>query len=116
MAEWLWLLTSNHWPVTTVGSSRASIATCEKAIQLAYGMSVVLLGRLFVPEIMYKGAPEVFPHQLIWKVIISLSKKLNVDWFVLVISGNEIFAHLALRYEKISIAGIVLVGTEFILV
>jgi hypothetical protein len=39
------------------------ILSCEEAIQLAYGTSVVLLRCLFVPEIMHGRAPEVFLHQ-----------------------------------------------------
>jgi hypothetical protein len=39
------------------------ILSCEEAIQLAYGKSVVLLRCPFVPEIMHGGAPEVFLHQ-----------------------------------------------------
>jgi hypothetical protein len=35
----------------------------KEAIQLAYGMSVVLLKCPFVPEIMHGGAPEIFLHQ-----------------------------------------------------
>jgi hypothetical protein len=37
-------------------------------IQLAYRMLVVLLGCLFVTEKVHKEAPEVFLHQLSWKV------------------------------------------------
>jgi hypothetical protein len=39
------------------------ILSCEEAIQLAYGMSVVLLRCPFVPEKMHGRAPEVFLHQ-----------------------------------------------------
>jgi hypothetical protein len=39
------------------------ILSCEEAIQLAYGTSVVLLKCPFVPEIMHGRAPEVFLHQ-----------------------------------------------------
>jgi hypothetical protein len=39
------------------------IPSCEEAIQLAYGTSVVLLRCLFVPEIMHGRAPEVFLQQ-----------------------------------------------------
>jgi hypothetical protein len=39
------------------------ILSCEEAIQLAYGTSVVLLRCPFVPEIMHGKAPEVFLHQ-----------------------------------------------------
>jgi hypothetical protein len=40
------------------------ILSCEEAIQLAYGTSMVLLGCLFnVPEIMHGRAPEVLFHQ-----------------------------------------------------
>jgi hypothetical protein len=35
------------------------ILSCEEAIQLAYGTSVVLLRFPFVPKIMYVRAPEV---------------------------------------------------------
>jgi hypothetical protein len=35
------------------------IISCEEAIQLAYGTSVVLLRCPFVPEIMHGRAPEV---------------------------------------------------------
>jgi hypothetical protein len=46
--------------LTAVNSIRsARILSCEKAIQLAYGMSVVLLRCLSVPETIHKGAPEV---------------------------------------------------------
>jgi hypothetical protein len=66
VAKWLRLLTSNDLPLTAVGSNPDrdfGILSCEKAIQLAYGMSVVLLRRPFVPEIMHGWAPEVFLHQ-----------------------------------------------------
>jgi hypothetical protein len=39
------------------------ILSCVEAIQLAYGMSVVLLRCPFMPEKMHRGAPEVFLHQ-----------------------------------------------------
>jgi hypothetical protein len=39
------------------------IISCEEAIELAYGTSVVLLRCPFVPEIMNARAPEVFLHQ-----------------------------------------------------
>jgi hypothetical protein len=39
------------------------ILSCEEAIQLVYGTSVVLLRCPFVPEIMLERAPEVFLHQ-----------------------------------------------------
>jgi hypothetical protein len=39
------------------------ILSCEETIQLAYRMSVVLLGCPFVPEIMHGRTPEVFFHQ-----------------------------------------------------
>jgi hypothetical protein len=39
------------------------ILSCEEAIQLAYGTSVVLLRCPFEPEIMHGRAPEVFLHQ-----------------------------------------------------
>jgi hypothetical protein len=38
-------------------------SSCEGAIQLAYGTSVVLLGCQFVSEIMDGRRPEVFLHQ-----------------------------------------------------
>jgi hypothetical protein len=44
------------------------ILSCEEAIQLAYGTSVVLLRFPFVPEIIHGRAPEVFLHQLSWNV------------------------------------------------
>jgi hypothetical protein len=43
--------------------SRLWILSCEEAIQLAYGTSVVILRCPFVPEIMHGRAPEVFLHQ-----------------------------------------------------
>jgi hypothetical protein len=46
------------------------ILLCEETIQLAYGMSVVLLRFLFVPELMYGRAPEVFLNQESWNVAI----------------------------------------------
>jgi hypothetical protein len=46
------------------------ILSCEEAIQLAYGTSVVLLRCPFVPEIMHGKAPEVFLHLLSWNVAI----------------------------------------------
>jgi hypothetical protein len=52
--------------LTAVGSNPDRdfwILSCEEAIQLAYGTSVVLLGCTFVPEIMHRRAPEVFFHQ-----------------------------------------------------
>jgi hypothetical protein len=39
------------------------ILSCEEAIQLAYGTSVVLLRCTFVPEVMHGRVPEVFLHQ-----------------------------------------------------
>jgi hypothetical protein len=39
------------------------ILSCEEAIQLAYGTSVVRLRCPFVPEIMHGRAPEFFLHQ-----------------------------------------------------
>jgi hypothetical protein len=39
------------------------ILTCDEAIQLAYGTSVILLRCPFVPEIMHGRATEVFLHQ-----------------------------------------------------
>jgi hypothetical protein len=44
------------------------ILSCEEAIQLAYGMSVVLLRCPFVPEIMHGRAPEIYLHYLSWNV------------------------------------------------
>jgi hypothetical protein len=38
------------------------ILSCEEAIQLAYGTSVVLLGCQLVPEIMHGRGHEVFLH------------------------------------------------------
>jgi hypothetical protein len=39
------------------------ILSCEEAIELAYGTSVVLFRCPFVPEIIHGGAPEIFLHQ-----------------------------------------------------
>ena len=39
------------------------ILSCEEAIQLAYGTSVVQLRCALVPDIMHGGTPEVFLHQ-----------------------------------------------------
>jgi hypothetical protein len=39
------------------------ILSCEEAIQLAYGTSVVLLRCPSVPEKMHGRTPEVFLHQ-----------------------------------------------------
>jgi hypothetical protein len=39
------------------------ILSCEEAIQLAYGTSVVLLRCPFVPEIMHGSAHEVFFYE-----------------------------------------------------
>jgi hypothetical protein len=61
MAEWLILLTSNHLPLTAVGSNPDRDFGFFH-VQLAYRTSVVLLRFSFVPEIMYR-APEVFLHQ-----------------------------------------------------
>jgi hypothetical protein len=45
-----------------VGSPTGTwILSCEEAIQLAYRISVVLLGCSFVPEIMHGRAPEGLP-------------------------------------------------------
>jgi hypothetical protein len=44
------------------------ILSCEEAFQPANGTAVVLLRFPFVPEINYRRAPEVFLHQLSWKV------------------------------------------------
>ena len=65
MAGWLESLAYNHLPLTAVGSNpdRDLILTCEEAIQLAYGTSVVLLSCPIVSEIMHRGAPEAFLHQ-----------------------------------------------------
>jgi hypothetical protein len=46
------------------------IFSCEEAVQLAYGMSMVLFRCPFVPEIMHRRASEVFLHQLSWNVAI----------------------------------------------
>jgi hypothetical protein len=46
------------------------VLSCEEAIQLAYGTSMVLLRCPFVPEIMHGRAPEVFLHQSSWNVAI----------------------------------------------
>jgi hypothetical protein len=46
------------------------ILSCEEAIQLAYGTSVVLPRCPFIPEIMHGRVPEVFLHQLSWNVAI----------------------------------------------
>jgi hypothetical protein len=58
----------NHLPLTDVGSNPARghlawILSCEEAIHLAYGSSVVLLMYPFVPEIMHGRASEVFLYQ-----------------------------------------------------
>jgi hypothetical protein len=66
VAEWIRSLTSNHLPLTAVGSNldrKIWILSCEEAIQLAYEMSVVLLRCPIVPEIMHGRAPEVFLQQ-----------------------------------------------------
>jgi hypothetical protein len=65
-------LISNHLPLTALGSNPEGtwILSCEEAIQLAYGTSVVLLQCPFVHEIMHGGAPEVFLHKLSWNVAI----------------------------------------------
>jgi hypothetical protein len=42
----------------------------EEAIQLAYGMFVVLHSCQFVPEIMQERAPDDFLHQYSWKVAV----------------------------------------------
>jgi hypothetical protein len=72
VGEWLRSLTSNYLPLTAVGSNldRTWIFSCEEAIQLAYGTTVVLLRCPFVPEIMHGGAPEVFLRQFSWNVAI----------------------------------------------
>jgi hypothetical protein len=46
------------------------ILSCEEAIQLAYGTSVVLFRCPFVPEIMQRRPYEVFLHQYSWNVAI----------------------------------------------
>jgi hypothetical protein len=46
------------------------ILSCEEVIQLAYGTSMVPFRCLFVPEIMHRGAPEVFLQQLSWNIAI----------------------------------------------
>ena len=65
MAEWLESLTYNHLPLTDVGSNltRGLNLSCEEAIQLACGRSVVLPRCPPVPEIMYGGTSGVFLHQ-----------------------------------------------------
>jgi hypothetical protein len=64
VAEWLRSLTSNHLPLTAVGSIPTGFySKCEEAIQLAYGTLMVLLRCPFEPEIMHGRAPEVFLHQ-----------------------------------------------------
>jgi hypothetical protein len=42
---------------------RLCILSCKEVIQLAFRMSVVLLWCLFMPEIMYGKASEVFFNQ-----------------------------------------------------
>ena len=61
VAEWLESLTQNYLPLTA--HQGLWILSCQEAIQLAYGTSVVLLRCPLVPEIMYGGALEVFLHQ-----------------------------------------------------
>jgi hypothetical protein len=69
IVEWLRPLTSNHLPLTAVGSAGNFVnLSSDEAIQLPHGTSVVLLRCLFVPKIMHGGAPEVFLHQYSWKV------------------------------------------------
>jgi hypothetical protein len=46
-----------------VSRQRLWILSCEKAIQLAYGTSAVLIRCPFLPEITHEGAPEVFLHE-----------------------------------------------------
>ena len=46
------------------------ILSCEEAIRLTYGTSVVLLRCPLMPEIMHGWAPEVFLHQ--WKLEVSI--------------------------------------------
>jgi hypothetical protein len=62
MAEWLRLLPSNH-RCGFESRQEIWILSFEKAIQMAYGTSVVLLRCPFVPEVMHGRAPEVFLHQ-----------------------------------------------------
>jgi hypothetical protein len=54
-----------HFPLTAMSSSQQGlwILSCVETIHLAYGTLVVLLGCLFVPEVMHGKAPEVFLHQ-----------------------------------------------------
>ena len=40
------------------------LLSCEEAIKLAYGPSVVLIRYPLVPEIMHEEAPDVFLHHL----------------------------------------------------
>jgi hypothetical protein len=48
--------------------SQKGLISCEEAIQLAYGTSVILLRCPLVPEIMHGRAPEFFLHQLGWNI------------------------------------------------
>jgi hypothetical protein len=54
MAEWIRLLTLNDLPLTAVDLNlyRVLICSCEEAIHLAYGTSVVLV---YVPNNAWKG-------------------------------------------------------------
>jgi hypothetical protein len=63
MAEWLRSLTSNHLPLTAVGSNpdRDSEFFHVKKLRIQL-MLVVLLQCPLVPEIMHGGAHEVFLH------------------------------------------------------
>jgi hypothetical protein len=65
VAELLRSLTSNHLPLTAVGSNpyRDFGFFHVRKLSKAYGTSVVLLRCPFVPEIMHGRAPEVFLHQ-----------------------------------------------------
>jgi hypothetical protein len=65
VSKWLRSSTSNHLPLTAVGSNPPWqgfwILSCEEAIQLAFGTTMVLLRCLFVPEIMHERAPQGLP-------------------------------------------------------
>jgi hypothetical protein len=73
VAEWLWSLTFKTLAPHRCGfESRQGlwILSCEEAIQLVYGTSLVLLRFPFVPEIIHGRAPEFFFHQESWNVAI----------------------------------------------
>jgi hypothetical protein len=53
MAEWIRSLTSNHLPLTAVGSIH----------NRDFGFFHILLRYLYVPEIMHGRAPEAFLYQ-----------------------------------------------------